>query len=249
MKRKLMLISGCSHAAGAEIDGTMDSSYNRARSFGNLLAVHLGRTPINIASAGSTNATISRTIQEWVDKFYNEQEHDLVVLIAWTESSRMEIPVPHYKADGVERDLYADYRSEFSKYFFRVNPGWAGFDDYEKRIVRVCHEFMANNDVFLEILSANIVLQTHYYLKSKNIKHLMCNTMFMFSGDYHFDYYDKLLPAHLYYKMRVNSLAFYEKYQNMDFKNPRAQYWHHGDVPHSLYALELLEFYRELYEN
>ena len=38
---KIMLIAGCSHAAGSEIDGTEDSVYNRQHSFGALLAVKM----------------------------------------------------------------------------------------------------------------------------------------------------------------------------------------------------------------
>lgn len=37
MKEKIMLVTGCSHAGGSEIDGTEDSAYNREHSFGNVL--------------------------------------------------------------------------------------------------------------------------------------------------------------------------------------------------------------------
>ena len=42
-----MLIAGCSHTAGSEIDGTQDSVHNRQNSYGNLVAKNLGLVPIN----------------------------------------------------------------------------------------------------------------------------------------------------------------------------------------------------------
>jgi hypothetical protein len=59
MKERVLLIAGCSHAAGSEIDGTEDSIYNRQHSFGNLLAEKLGRRPINIASSAANNQCIA----------------------------------------------------------------------------------------------------------------------------------------------------------------------------------------------
>ena len=63
-----MLIAGCSHAAGSEIDGSEDSQFNRANSFGNVLAEQLGYKPINIAINGSTNSGIARSVIEWYNK-------------------------------------------------------------------------------------------------------------------------------------------------------------------------------------
>ena len=57
-----MLIAGCSHAAGAEIDGKMSSVDNRKASFGNQLARLIDHEPINIARNGSSNSAIHRSI-------------------------------------------------------------------------------------------------------------------------------------------------------------------------------------------
>ena len=42
-KEKILLIAGCSHAAGSEIDGKEDSKYNREHSYGALVAKKLKR--------------------------------------------------------------------------------------------------------------------------------------------------------------------------------------------------------------
>jgi len=62
MKKKIMLIAGCSHTAGSEIDGTEDSKYNRLHSYGGILAEKMGYIPVNIAEPGSTNSTIARSV-------------------------------------------------------------------------------------------------------------------------------------------------------------------------------------------
>ena len=36
-KEKILLIAGCSHTAGSEIDGNEDSTYNRENSYGGLI--------------------------------------------------------------------------------------------------------------------------------------------------------------------------------------------------------------------
>jgi hypothetical protein len=38
IKEKILLIAGCSHTAGSEIDGSEDSKHNRKHSYGNQLA-------------------------------------------------------------------------------------------------------------------------------------------------------------------------------------------------------------------
>ena len=36
MTEKILLIAGCSHTGGSEIDGSQDSKYNRINSFGGI---------------------------------------------------------------------------------------------------------------------------------------------------------------------------------------------------------------------
>jgi len=92
-----MLIAGCSHAAGSEIDGTGDSKYNRQHSFGNLLAEKLGYRPINIAVTAATNMGIARSVLQWFSEQYDPAVQEVFVLIAWAECSRMEMPVKNLR--------------------------------------------------------------------------------------------------------------------------------------------------------
>ena len=87
-----MLIAGCSHTSGSEIDGSEDSPFNRSHSYGGVLAEKLGYKAINIAEPGSTNPTIARSILQWFDTEYKPEEMEVFVVVGWTEVTRMEVP-------------------------------------------------------------------------------------------------------------------------------------------------------------
>lgn len=238
MTKKKMLIAGCSHAAGAEIDGTADSILNRNLSFGNKLSAMLGRTPVNIASSGSTNATIARNVLEWCDKNYEE---DLFVIVSWTESARFELPTERptwYELNNSS----ADWFSNFDRFYLRINQGWTGEGSWEQNILPMYQNFIAENLAFMEIYSVNLVLQLQYFFQSKNINYVMVNSMHMFGDDSHLAPYIDKIDQKKYYNCLNNSESFYWKYKNLGYENTKAKYWHHGEIPHELYALELFKF-------
>jgi hypothetical protein len=243
VKEKVLLISGCSHAAGSEIDGTSDSTYNRQHSFGNLLADKLGRRAINISLSGSSNQGIARTILEWYEKSYDPNTMDLMVLVAWSESSRMEIPMyrpTHYE----EWNKSSEFVSTVSQGFFRVNFGYKGTHQEEQDMIARCHEFMVDpmNQVYLETISACMVLKMQYFFNIKNIPYIMCNTMHMFSDDPHLDFYISLIDQKNYMDLRNDDNSFYWKYDRLGYKNTKSTYWHHDQTPHQLFADELFQF-------
>lgn len=240
MKEKIMLIAGSSDLVGAEIDGTEDSWYNRNNSFGNILAYKMSRRPINIAMAGSSNQTITRSVLEWFADQYDKNKMDLFVLIGWTESLRIEVPTeeeyPWHKAN-----IFADWFSKTSQNYFRVNMGYEG-NDRERRMIKYYQEFLAKNETLMEILSAKDILCLQFLLKSKNIDYLMCNTLHMFSDSPQVKFYIEQIDQSCYYKMMENDQSFYVKYKNLGYHNPKAKYWHHDEIPHKLFADELHKF-------
>lgn len=242
MKQQIILIAGCSHTAGAEIDGNQDSEYNRSNSFGNILGRKLNKQPINIASSGSTNATISRSILEWFDTQYDQSTMDVFVLVAWTESSRLELPVENREFYYFQNNPNIDWISKTEQNYFRINQGWPGGDDWERSILPDYQKFIAENLIFLELLSINLVLQLQYFFKSKNIDYIMCNTMHMFEENVHTKFYINLIDNKKYMNFKSNKNAFYWRYKNMGFSNPKAKYWHHNEIPHRLYAEDLFNF-------
>lgn len=246
MSKKLLIV-GCSHAAGFEIDGGLDSANNRSKSFGNILAHHLEREPINIAVGGASNQTISRNVLEYITE--RNPGENLFVLIAWSESIRIEVPIledKRYQSYHLGNLNSDDFFKTNNKYLM-INPSYVGKDVWHRITVPQYQRFIAKNTSYLEIYSANLVLMMQSFFKSKNIEYMMCNTMHMFSGGDFLDLYYKNIDASRYLDFSDNSKAFYQKYKDLGYKNPNAVYWHHGEEAHRLYADELLKFYNENY--
>lgn len=236
-----MLIAGCSHTSGSEINGTEDSVFNRTKSYGNQLAYMMGYTPVNIAEPGSTNPTIARSILQWFSEKYDPTTMEVFVVVGWTESSRMEIPFNrecHYN----QHCPFGDYHASEGKRYMRVNMGWGGSDPEEKQIIPRYHRFIAENETYLEIATVNLVLQLQYFLKSKNVDYVMCNVMHLVTSNEHTKFYMDQIDTTKYYFMNDNEQAFYWKYRNAGYTNPKAKYWHHDETPHKLHAQELFNF-------
>lgn len=242
-KHRLGLIAGCSHAAGAEIDGSMDSEYNRNNSFGSVLSNKLGYTPVNIALNGATNSGIARSILEWFETFYNPDETEVFVCIAWTESARLEVPATDRPGDYISGNPYVHWFDKSADNFYRINYGWKGSTAYEKQMIPSYQEFMANNQLMLENWTAQVVLMTEYFLKFKKINYVMCNTMHMFRQSPYTSYLVDKIDSKFYYNpTSTQDESFYWKYKNLGYANPKAQYWHHNEEPHRLFADELYDF-------
>jgi hypothetical protein len=239
---KIFLIAGCSHAAGSEINGQEDSVYNRQHAFGALVANHFGYRPINIAQNGMTNTGIARSVLKWFEKHYDPSKMKVFVLVAWTESTRLEVPM--------ERDYYYDHCSKAADWFdgtanqyMRVTFGWEGGDPEERSIVPYYHKFMAQNETFLELQSIQLILQIQYFLKSINVGYLMSNSLHMFNKrTRQVEEFLSLVDRTKYYQMDNNEAAFYTKYKNLGYVNDLAKYWHHGEMPHICYADELVKY-------
>lgn len=247
MSEKIMLIAGCSHTAGSEIDGSTDSIYNRKNSYGNLLAKKLGYKPINIAVCGYTNSAIARSVLEWFHHCYNHTM-DVFVLVGWTESSRIEAPFEFPTWHNEVNGKYCDWFSNSSIDFLQINVSHTNFDVREKEIQNDYQIFITKQTRFTEILSANFVLQLQYFLNSKNCDYLMVNTGHMFTIDNyrHLSLYMHLLDRKKYYMLHNNEQSFYNKYKSLGYTNEKAKYAHHGEAAHKEYA-ELL--YTHLMEN
>ena len=246
MKEKLLLIAGCSHAAGSEIDGTEDSEYNRHRSFGSELASKLGRKPINMSIAGNTNSGIARSILKWFSANYNPKKTDVMVLMAWTDSTRMEAPV----SDTCDppQPCYANWLDVTCSNFFRSTMGYEGDKNKLGEVERVksIQRFIAENERIVEIMSINYALQIQYFLQSKKVDYIMCNTMPVFvNHTKHLGYYLNLVDATKYYGIYNGEQAFFPKYRKEGYVNPKAKYWHHDETPHQLFAEELYNFIQE----
>lgn len=243
--KKIMLIAGCSHASGSEINGAEDSRYNRTKSFGNQLAYKMGYEPINIALNGSANLSIARSVLRWFHEYYDKNTMTVFPLVAWTESIRIEIPgLTNYAYRASSK--WPDFFDDTSEQFLRINMGYKGSKREEIDVIAYFHEFIANNNTLLELQSLNLVLQLQYFFSMHRLNYLMCNTMHMFTlPNVHLETYLPMLDKTKYMAWDNNNESFYWKYRKEGYENPKAKYWHHNETPHSLYAEKLYKFIGE----
>ena len=242
---KILLVAGCSHTSGSEIDGAQDSEYNRANCYGAVLADKLGRRQINIAMVAMSNRAIARSVLNWFDTEYNADTMDVMVLIGWSENIRLDYPNEPGTIDYKQANPAAHYYTEINEHFMQINAGWAGGTDYERSVIPYWHEYQARHEYMCELECINTVLQMQYFFNSKNIDYLMCNTMKMFSPENkHLSFYIGLVDQNKYMDMLDNDASFFWHYRNAGYENPKAQYWHHNEEPHKLYAEKLFAFKR-----
>jgi hypothetical protein len=244
---KILLIAGCSHAAGSEINGSTDSVFNRCHSFGNVLARKLDRIPINIAQHGLSNQGIARVVMNWFHYQYNEKLQDVQVLVAWTESTRTELPSIEENSDTLHIiTRSSDWLDETSKHYYNFNFASKGNTNDEISAIESAERFIATNETFMEISSAYYIILLQQFFKANDIKYMMCNTMHMFTS--YVKQIENLLPLidkTKYRDMMHDSEAFYIKYKDKGYTNTKAKYWHHGEEPHRLYAEDLYKFIGE----
>lgn len=244
-KEKILLIAGCSHAAGSEIDGKEDSKYNREHSYGALVAKKLKRKPVNIAQVGATNTGISRQVVQWFHTCYNPDTMNVNVLVSWTEPTRLEVPSEAERNYQSASHATAWYEKG-SDYFYKVIIGWTGGDEEEKRDTPALHKFMTNHQPYLEYQTYQLILQIQYLLQAQKVPYMMLNAMPFFLDN--INAIKNLLPLvddNKYYQLNNKDEAFYQKYQRLGYVNEKAKYWHHGEEPHKLFAEELLNFNEE----
>lgn len=240
MSEKILLIAGGSDPSGSEIDGSEDSVYNRQNSFGGVLANKLGYRPINIALAGAANPGITRSIIEWFNQEHNPVDQ-VFVLVGWADSNRIEVPFNRPTWYNIWNP-HCDWFDQTSVGYMRINMAYQGHGEEEKALIAEYHRFMVRNENYLEIQSANTILQLQYFLKLKGASHLFCNTQHMFTpNDPHLGWYIECIDKSSYIDYDKNEEAFYRKYAEMGYTNLKAKYHHHDEIPHRLYAEYLHE--------
>jgi len=87
-----LLVNGCSHTAGAELDyPTQGMCYEKA--YGAQLAKRLDSSYENLAMSGASNHRIVRTTYEWLYKYVSDGKSikDLFIVVMWPGSYRTEI--------------------------------------------------------------------------------------------------------------------------------------------------------------
>lgn len=239
-----MLISGCSHSVGSEIDGTYDSPYNRQNSYGNLLAKKMGYRPVNIALCGNSNGGILRNTIEYITSEYNPRETELFVLVGWTEPFRMDFPIKHNITESFK--VHSDWKSKSLPNFFQANVFGVSNERNSQRLLKYVKPFLAECPAYFEIYTLNLMLHLQYFLKCYRINYAMCNTMHSFFGENkkYCEMYVDQIDADKFYKIGYEHSyeGFYWHYKNLGYRNTNSQFEHHSEEPHRLFADELYNF-------
>jgi len=239
---KTMLVSGCSHAAGSEIDGTQDSEYNRQHSFGNLVAKNLGYDPVNICQVGFTNSGIARSIIEYT---LTQKKPDFV-LVAWTDSIRVE--APYYRSSNYEKSNPAiDWFDNSCKDYLRISMlNTAIAVEEEREQVLDFQSFTIRNEYYTEINNMLHMLNLQSFLKLHDIPYMMVSTNYMLQKMHStVRWYFKLVDALRFPKFDDNTENFYPKYKNLGYENPKAKYYHHGEDAHLDYSNYITNYIKE----
>lgn len=239
---KKMLIAGCSHAAGSEIDGAQDSAYNRQHSFGNLTAENFGYEPVNICQMGATNSSIARSVMEYI---LTQQKPDFV-LIAWTDSIRVE--APYYRPTDYKRfNPNIDWYDSSGEDYLRVSMLISSIQIEEERELTLDFQsFTIRNEYYTEINNMMHIINLQNFLKLNQIPYMMVNTNYMFEKMHcTIRWYFKLIDTLRYPNFDNNQENFYPKYKNLGYTNPLAKYYHHGEEVHLDYSKYLTGYILE----
>ena len=238
-----MLIAGCSHTAGSEIDGTQDSAYNRQHSYGNLIANNLGFVPVNISQCGSTNSAIARSVMEYI---MNHDEKPNFVLVGWTDSVRVEAPYyrpSNYKTMNNAIDWYDPSGEHYLRISMFINSIVV---EEERETILDYQSFTIRNEQYTEINNILHILNLQSFLKLQKIPYIMVNTNYIFEKMHcTLRWYFKLIDAMRYPKFDDDTVNFYPKYKNLGYTNPLAKYGHHGADAHLDYSNYLTQYIKD----
>jgi len=238
---KTLVAIGCSHMAGAELDGENPvSEYNRKHCFAAQLANKLGYKCINVSVNGASNQFIHRKVVEYI-AHYMENPQDVFFLIGWTASPRMELR--YAEENNFKYENLAELADE--KYF----PFTSGTDSK-----LILDNKMKKLNKFIEILfdfhlkeneRATLAYSTQQILKSLNIPYFMINTCNGIERtEYTTPIIDKL-DTKCYYKPNEEMYAYFPYCRKVLGHKKFGKYWHHFKPAHDEYTKFLYKILQE----
>lgn len=248
---RILVINGCSHSAGSEIEGPGigDGPTCRDNSFGAVLAEKLNRKAVHLAFPGGSNDRIARTSTAWIadnlDRIKNK-EVDVLFLVHWTSAERSEyfFPKSVFGENDPLKTMFIDYPSDTE--YWAVNSGTVdhGTNNIETEIYKSFYKLFVNS---LESWSDN---------KIKNIVYLQSvlkqyNIPYWFGDSFFFGYKEtetynslvKLIDEKYFPYHSQRDKSYYWMCSDAGYKNqdPTGQMWHLNGDAHKYYSNWLLE--------
>jgi hypothetical protein len=151
-----VLVNGCSHTAGTELDASVKIS--KTLTWPNL--INGWSSVVNLSAPASSNDSICRRTIIELDK----NDYDFVC-IQWTHFDRIELQIPFYKEQGIKREWFCINSSNaVEKTDLNGSPDLI-FDVARSIFLKQFNNTWFNNFNIAQI----VVLQT--YLKHRNISY------------------------------------------------------------------------------
>lgn len=245
--KKVLVINGCSHTAGSEIDGAGvgDSPTCRSNSFGNLIAERVGREAINMAYPGGSNERICRSSMAWLgdnlEKILNK-ELDVFFLVHWTGFERFDY---HFSQERFgDPDLL---KIKFSSYC--EDPHYQSFTnqspvpDWGRRetqeVVRAYKTMFLNSFETWSDNKIKNIISLQGILKQFNIPYWFGDSFYVdYCNTPTFQKLTKVLDTKYFPYYNRKDMSYYWMCSDAGFKNQDTsnKLWHLGREAHKFYA-------------
>tara|TARA_B100000497_G_C7676859_1_gene408966 strand:+ start:316 stop:1050 length:735 start_codon:yes stop_codon:yes gene_type:complete len=229
-----VLINGCSHSAGSEIEasGIGDGNYNRDNSFGASLAKRMGATYTNIAYPGASNDYIARTTQYWIlDN--KELAKNTLFLIHWTGTDRTEYFYDNGYTGQFDFIPYAPDK-QVAHLHPQHYPDWAP-SEWKTNLQQLSNHLFINHTQW-DINRYNNIILTQEFLKSNNCRYIFRNAFQCCSPDKRYQYYIDKIDKDNFLHFDNAEQSFYEHCLDKGFDTKGQKYWHHKLEAHNYWA-------------
>lgn len=235
---KHVLINGCSHSAGSEIEGSGigEGDYNRAQCFGAQLARRLDCEYTNLSLPGGSNDYIARTTLYWILE-NQELAKQTLFLIHWTGSTRSEM----FYEGSVDKIYWNWIDHSFDK---RV--GHVHFDHhaniFPKQMasnLQAIGKSLFINETHWEINKYNNIIQTQTLLKSFNLPYIFGNAFQSCAQGDRYNRYLNLIDQEKFKNPASDDHSFFEHCLANGFSIEGQRFWHHKIDAHTYWAERL----------
>jgi len=230
--KKILYVNGCSHTAGAEIEGEeigWNTPYNSRWCYGGQIAYKYKLEYVNDAKPGSSNDRIFRTTIDWISRYQGDTK-DLFCIIGWATNRRLEF---FYRDTWIQWVVNSDRRS---------------FESFRKREFLNLHKYIVmylteSKGCFIKKINQVISLSSLF--TQYKIDYVMLHGNYEIQGGDYFKRYDvenlkKLFPFSNFYEPYS---GFIRKYLlDKKYKKYFSKGMHAKKYLHTLYSKELDEY-------
>lgn len=246
MAIKHVLINGCSHSAGSEIErsGEGESIYNRENCFGAQFAKKLHVSYTNLASPGAGNDYIFRSTVFWCLNNFNKIKNTFF-LIHWTSPWRTE-----YFVDNHIQEPELFWQDEiYDKNVGYITSGarWNNFLKCDARIVKKLQKNLFLQDTHWHIQKYLNIIYLQTMLKSFKANYLFKNAMTPLLLQPRYEQYSEKIDTTNFIDAYVEDGSFFENCLQAGYDIDGQVYWHHKLPAHKYWANKLYVEFKELF--